>query len=256
MAQLGGFPLLFLFLGGVGVVFLANEIGWRLGNRNEGKGVSNHIAALEQVLLGMVGLMVGFSFLMALTRFDARREATVNLANAIGTTALRARLLPEPARKETMKLLREYAEMRTALSTTEKARAVLLARSNEIHEALWQRVETLSVKDKEMVPTGLFIQTLNEMIDNQAKRLAALRNQIPEEIIIALFAICAVSCGFSGYANRLDPVRSRLPSLITATLVSVVIYLIIDLDSPRAGILKEDVRPMIDLVASMPVIPD
>ncbi|MBR0696313.1 hypothetical protein [Bradyrhizobium lablabi] len=256
MGQLYGFPLLFVFLGGVAVVFLAHEIGWRLGKRNEGKGVSNHLAALEQVLLGMVGLMVGFSFLMALTRFDARREATVNLANAIGTTALRARLLPEPTRKETLKLLREYAEMRTALSTTEQARVVLLARSNEIHEALWQRVETLSVKDKEMVPTGLFIQTLNEMIDNQAKRLAELRNQIPEEIIIALFAICAVSCGFSGYANRLDPLRSRLPSLITAALVSVVIYLIIDLDSPRAGILREDVRPMIDLVKGLPVITD
>jgi hypothetical protein len=256
MAQLYGFPLLFLFLGGVGVVFLAHEIGWRLGKRNEGKGVSNHLAALEQVLLGMVGLMVGFSFLMGLTRFDARREATVNLANAIGTMALRARLLPEPARKETLKLLREYAEMRTALSPNEKARAVILARSNEIYEALWQRVETLSVKDKEMVPTGLFIQALNEMIDSHGRRIAALRNQIPEEILITLFAICAVSCGFSGYVNRLDPLRSRLPSLITAMLVSAVVYLIVDLDSPRAGVLREDVRPMIDLVASMPAIPD
>ncbi|MBR0753938.1 hypothetical protein JQ604_17275 [Bradyrhizobium jicamae] len=256
MAQLYGFPLLFLFLGGVGVVFLAHEIGWQLGKRNEGKGVSNHLAALEQVLLGMVALMVGFSFLMALTRFDARREATVNLANAIGTTALRARLLPEPTRTETLKLLRENAEMRTALSTSEKARTVLLARTNEIQEKLWEHAKTLSANDKEMVPTGLFIQSLNEMIDNQAKRLAELRNQIPEEIMAALFAICAISCGFAGYANRLDPLRSRWPSLTTATLVSAVIFLIIDLDSPRAGFLKEDVRPMVDLVAGMPVIPD
>ncbi|MBR0695960.1 hypothetical protein [Bradyrhizobium lablabi] len=204
----------------------------------------------------MVALMVGFSFLMALTRFEARREATVALANAIGTTALRAQLLPEPTRTEALKLLREYAQMRTAaLTTTEKARVVFYARTAEIHEKLWQQVKTLSTKDN-IVPSLLYIQSLNEMIDNQAKRLGELRNQIPEEIMIALFAICAAACGFSGYANRLDPLRSRLPSLITATLIAFVIFVIVDLDSPRGGFLREDVRPMIDLVASMPVIPD
>lgn len=256
MGQLSGYPLLLVFLGGVCAVFLACEIGWQLGKRNESKGVSNHIAALEQVLLGMVALMVGFSFLMALTRFEARREATVNLANAIGTTALRARLLPEPTGTETLKLLREYAQMRTALSTSDKARTALLARTNEIQEKLWQHANTLSAKDKEIVPTGLFIQSLNEMIDNQAKRLAELRNQIPAEILIALFAIASASCGFAGYASRLDPLRSRLPAVMIATSVSAVILVIIDLDSPRAGLLKEDVRPMIDLVAGLPVIKD
>ncbi|KGT72849.1 hypothetical protein MA20_47925 [Bradyrhizobium japonicum] len=244
---------LHVFLGGVGVVLLACVIGWRLGKRHEGKGVSNHIAALEQVLIGLVALMVGFSFLMGLTRFDARRDAVVNLANAVGTTALRARLLPEPARKETMKLLREYAEMRASVSGRREG---ILPRSYEIHEMLWQHVETLSVKDKEMVPIGLFTQALNEMIDSQGRRLAALRNQIPESVLIALFAITAVSSGFASYASRLDPLRTRVPVVITATLVITVIFLIIDLDSPRGGIMKEDLRPMIDLVAGLPVIKD
>jgi hypothetical protein len=106
----------------------------------------------------------------------------VNEANAIGTTALRARLLPAPHNVETNKLLQEYVRIRLditqrVVSTTELNAAV--ARSNEIQEALWQQAKIVASKDKEVVPTGLFIQTLNEMIDNQAKRLDAFRNQVP-----------------------------------------------------------------------------
>jgi hypothetical protein len=100
------------FLVGVIFVLLACEIGWRLGKRNEGHGVGGNISALEQSLLGLLALMVGFTFLMALTRFEARREAVLNEANTTGTTALRARLLPEPHRTASLKLLREYAQMR------------------------------------------------------------------------------------------------------------------------------------------------
>ena len=81
------------------------------GHTDRGHGASGNISALEQSLLGFLALMVGFTFLMALTRFETRREAVLNEANAIGTTALRARLLPEPHRAESLKLLREYAQI-------------------------------------------------------------------------------------------------------------------------------------------------
>ena len=80
---------LVVFLIGVAIVFLASEFGWRVGTRTEDRGVSGNISALEQSLLGLLALIVGFTFLMALTRFEARREAVLNEANAIGTTALR-----------------------------------------------------------------------------------------------------------------------------------------------------------------------
>src|SRR3954464_6855063 len=129
---------------------------------------------------------------MALTRFEARRDAVLNEANAIGTTALRARLLPEPQRTEALKLLREYAQLRVDYIPTGKSLAefpALIERSNQIQEALWQQVKALASKDNSMVPTGLFIQTLNEMIDNQGKRLAALRNYIPNIVLLLLFGI-------------------------------------------------------------------
>ena len=120
--------------------------------------------------------MIGFTFLMALTRFEERREAVLIVAIAIGTSALRARLLPEPHRTEILKLLREYAQIRVDYIPSGKSFAELptiIGRSNAIHEALWQQAKAAAAQDKNMVPTGLFIQALNDMIDNQGKRLAA-----------------------------------------------------------------------------------
>src|SRR5207244_13373619 len=173
-----------------------------------------NISALEQSLLGLLALIVGFTFLMALTRFEARREAVLNEANAIGTTALRARLLPEPHRTESLKLLREYAQIRIDYIPTGKSFAelpTLIDRSNNIKEALWQQVKALSAKNNNMVPTGLFIQALNEMIDNQGKRLSALRNYIPDVVLLSLFGIGAVVCGFVGYVCVFVLLQSCMP---------------------------------------------
>jgi hypothetical protein len=259
MTYFYNYPLLSIFLVGVVIVFLACEIGWQLGRWKDGHGVGGNIAAVEQSLLGLLALMVGFSFLMALTRFETRREAVLYEANAIGTTALRARLLPEPHRTESLKLLREYAQIRVNDIPSGKSLTQLsnvISRSNQIHEELWQQVKALSAKDNNMVPTGLFIQTLNDMIDNQAKRLSILRNQIPEPILFSLFAIAAISCGFAGYASRLDPLRTRLPAVITAALVSAVIFVILDLGAPSAGLIKIDQQSMIDTAASLSAFTD
>jgi hypothetical protein len=250
---------LIIFLVGIAVVFLVSEFGWRLGTRTEGHGASGNISALEQSLLGLLALMVGFTFLMALTRFETRREAVLNEANAIGTTALRARLLPEPHRTESLKLLREYAQIRIDYLPTGKSFAelpALIDHSNNIQAALWQEVKALSARDNNMVPTGLFIQALNEMIDNQGKRLSALRNDIPSIVLLSLFGMSAVACGFAGYASGLDPLRTRLPVFITAFLVCSVIFIILDLDRPNVGFITISQQPMIDTVASLSAFSD
>src|SRR3954452_15820499 len=243
-----GYSLLLIFVFGLSVVFAATEFGWQVGVRAEGAGGSN-IGVLEQSLLGLLALMIGFTFAMALTRFEARRDAVLLEANAIGTTALRARLLPEPHRTEALKLLREYTQMRVDYIPTGKSFAELpelIERSSKIQEALWQQAKTLATKNNEMVPTGLFIQTLNEMIDDQGKRLAALRNFIPNIVLLLLFGITAAACGFAGYASGLEPRRTRFPVLITGFLVCAVIYVILDLDRPNVGFITISQHPIID----------
>jgi hypothetical protein len=107
-------------------------------------------------------------------------------------------------------------------------------RSNSIQEALWQHAKVIVAKDNSMVPTGLF-QTLNEMIDDQEKRLAAFRNRVPNVVPLGLFGIAAIAGGFAGYASGLDPKRNRLPVYTMGFLVSAVILLIFDLDR-RGGL--------------------
>jgi hypothetical protein len=245
------YNLLLIFLISLVVVLGAGEVGRALGVR-EKRGYS--VATLEAAVLGLLALMISFTFAMALSRYEARREAVLNEANAIGTAALRARLLPAPYNSNVLKLLREYVQVRLDVSngalTQEKLNAAI-NRSNAIHEALWQQVKLVTAQDKAIVPTGVFIQSLNEMIDSQGKRLSAAFNQVPNTVLLALYGIAAVASGFSGYASGLASKRTRLPVLIVGTLICVVILLIQDIDRPYGGFIRVSQQPMVDTAASL-----
>jgi hypothetical protein len=256
--ELYDYSLPTVFLVGLAVVLAASEIGHRFGVRAAARG-GDDVSTLESAVLGLLALMIGFTFAMALARFEARRDAVLNEANAIGTTALRARLFPEPHRTESLKLLREYVKIRLDVTddqVSRKEQVAAIDRSNVLQEALWQQAKAMAAKDSGMVPTGLFIQTLNEMIDNHGKRLAALRNRVPNIVLLSLFGIAAVAGGFTGYATGLDARRARLPVYLIGLLVSVVILLILDLDRPSSGFIKVSQQPMVDTAASIAAFPD
>jgi len=258
MIDLFNYSLLTIFLVGLAVILGASEIGYRVGAQTGGQG-SNNVSTLEGAVLGLLALMIGFTFAMALSRFEARREAVLNEANAIGTTALRARLLPEPHRTETLKLLREYVKIRLDITQHPPAQTELTAaidRSNALQEALWQQAKAMTAKDSGVVPTGLFIQALNEMIDNQGKRLAAVFNKVPSIVLLALFGVAAVANAFAGYASGLEANRTRWPVYLTGFVISAVILLILDLDRPGAGFILVSQQPMIDTAASIAAFPD
>lgn len=258
MFDLYNYPLLMVFVVGLVVVLAVSEVGWQLGMRAEGRGSSN-LTTLESAMLGLLALMIAFTFSMALSRFEARRDAVLNEANAIGTTALRARLLPEPHRTETLKLLREYVQIRLDIvrsGTSLAERMAVVDRSNALQEALWQQTKAMAAKDKGLIPTGLFIQSLNVMIDDQGKRLAALRSRVPNIVLLALFAIAAVAGAFAGFASGLEAKRSRLPVYVMGVVVSAVIFIILDLDRPSAGFITNNQQPMIDTAATISAFPE
>ena len=247
-----------IFLVGLATIFAASEVGWQLGVRRAGRAGGN-VPTLESAMLGLLALIIGFTFAMALSRFEARRAAVLNEANAIGTTALRARLLPEPHRADILKLLKEYVQIRVDFVQSSPSLAeprTVVDRSNVIQEALWQHAKAIVAKDNSMVPTGLFIQTLNEMIDDQEKRLAAFRNRVPNVVLLGLFGIAAIVGGFAGYVSGLDPKRNRLPVYIMGFLVSAVILLIFDLDRPSNGFIRNDQQSMIDVAANISAFSD
>ncbi len=261
MFDLYNYSLLTVFLIGLAAILAAIEIGRVLGLHAAGQGgdaasklEDDNLSTLEGAVLGLLALMIAFTFAMALSRFEARRDAILSEANAIGTTALRARLLPEPHSTETLKLLKEYVKIRLDITQGLASSAELAAaidRSNTLEEALWQHAKAVAAKDNNMVPTGLFIQTLNEMIDNQGKRLAVFRNRVPNIVFLTLFGVAAIAHAFAGYASGFAARSGRLPMYVAGFLVSAVILLIVDLDRPNAGLIEVSQQPMIDTAASI-----
>jgi hypothetical protein len=257
-AILQDYSLLTIFLASIVVLLAASEAGRFIGGRAAG-GAGDDVSTLEGAMLGLLALMIGFTFAMTLSRFEARRDAVLAEANAIGTTALRARLLPPPHNIEINKLLREYVKVRLDITQRVASAAELdaaIARSSAIHEALWQQTKLVAAKDNAMVPTGLFIETLNEMIDDHAKRLEALRNRVPNIVLAALYGVAIVACALAGYGNGLETRRVRLPVYTTAILIAAVILLIADLDRPTTGFIKASQQPMIDVAASIATFND
>ncbi|MGO9768271.1 MAG: hypothetical protein ACLPSW_01725 [Roseiarcus sp.] len=205
-------------------------------------------------MLGLLALMLGFTFAMALTRFDERREGVLIQANAIGTACLRAGLLPGPHGVESVKLFRDYVQVRLDLAKhvpTPVEFNAAIARSNEIQAALWQQAKAVMGKDNAMVPTGLYIQALNETFDNQEKRLTAFRTHVPNTVLLALYGIAILAIGFAAYASGLERRRWRLPIYVMAFIVAAVILLIQDIDRPGAGFVSVSQQPMIDTAASI-----
>ena len=250
-------PLPVIFLVGLALIWGVSELGWRLGKRSDGH--STNIGTLESATAGLLALIIGFTFAMALSRFEARRDAVVQEANAIGTTALRARLLPEPHRAESLKLLREYVKVRIDALQSGHSFADLNAtveRSNAVQEALWKQVRAVAEIDKAIVPTGLFIQSVNQMIDAQGVRLAALRNRIPSVVLVMLYVLAAAASGFVGYASAIDPRLTRLPVVIMGLLISLVLYLIIDLDRPNNGFITNNQQAMTDVAEQIATFKD
>jgi len=253
MIDLYNYPLLSIFLVALVVILGATEIGRRLGARSGDK-ESETASMLAGAALGLLALMIGFTFAMTLSRFEARRDALLKEANAIGTTALRARMLPENQRRQVLTLLQDYVKIRLDLAERALSGAELTSaidRSNALQEKLWQQAMSAAAANEAMVPTGLFIQTLNEMIDAQETRLTALRNRVPDVVILALFAIAAVAGAFAGHASMLETGRAVIAVYVMGLVVASVIMLILDLDRPTAGFIDVSQQPMIDVARSI-----
>jgi hypothetical protein len=251
--DLANYPLPLIFVASLLAIFVATEIGRQLGllaSRQQRESIST----IEAAILGLLALLIAFTFSMALSLYEARRDALLNEANAIGTAALRARLLPTPYKTECLKLLREYIQIRLDIArsiASPSEIASVVARSSAIQEALWQQVKEMAAKDSGMVPTGLLIQSLNEMIDDQEKLLIANANRVPNIILMALYGVAIFAGAISGYGSGLEVQRARLPIYAMAVLVAAMILLIQDLDRPSAGFIKVSQQPMLDAAANI-----
>jgi hypothetical protein len=248
------FPLWALFLATVAVVIASIEGGYRLGRHRRRGGEPEKeapVGAIVAATLGLLAFMLAFTFGLAASRFDERRQIVLEESNAIGTAYLRAGLLPQPDSGAIRNLFRVYVDAR--LQAVQPGRLDdAISDSVKLHRALWSQASEVAAKDTRSIMTGLFIQSLNEVIDLHAKRVMyGLRNRIPEMVWLALYSIAILSMAALGYQEGLSGSRRSIAVFALALTFSAVIGLIADLDRPQEGLLRVSQRAMIDLRESM-----
>jgi hypothetical protein len=241
------------FLASFIIILAAADVGRRLGrriHRRDPEAGGSHVGTLQSALLGLLSLMIGFTFSLALSRFEARKAAVVDEANAIGTTVLRAKLLSEPIASETTGLLHRCVDLRIALSdddATPMQRSDAIHASLQLQDELWRQGVALMARDPTANSSRLFLEALNEISDVHTRRLAADRNHVPEAAFLLLYAIATVALGFTGFAGGAMGKRSVGPNTVMALTIAMVIALVADLDRPRHGLITVGREPLIDL---------
>jgi hypothetical protein len=242
-------PIWGVFLANVAVVLAAIEGGFRLGQyrRRRLEEDKPPVGEVVAATLALLAFLLAFTFGLAASRFDVRRGLVIDEANAIGTTYLRAGLLPEPHRTGVRTLLREYVDVRLEAVQPGKL-SESIRRSGELHARLWAHAVAVGEKNPGSIVVGLFIGSLNEVIDLHTKRLAlGVRNRIPGPIWAALYFVTIIGTSVMGYHSGLAGLGRSLANLALVLAFTAVMTLIADLDRPQDGLLRVSQQVMVDL---------
>jgi hypothetical protein len=257
MGQITGYTIwvLALFAGMLCLV----EIGRRIGLRRMATDPEGGLAgfgAIEGAVFGLLGLLVAFTFSGAASRFDSRRQLIVEETNAVGTAYLRLDLLPNEEKMAMRKLFREYVDERLEayrkLPDIEAARAEL-AKSLDLQRTIWDRAVDACRKSGSRPASMLLLPALNQMIDITTTRTMTLQIHPPVIIFVMLGVLALVSSLFAGYGMAKGKRRSWFHAVGFALILALTVYVIIDIEYPRLGIIQVNAfdQTLLDLRKSM-----
>jgi len=212
---------------------------------------------LQAALLGFMALIMAFGLSLAVGRYEGRRAALVDEANAIGTTYLRAQTLREPGRGQSIALLRRYAAVELQLAHTvpdSPAERRVEASADDLQRQLWAIAgQAIGAAPVASAPR-LYLESLNATIDAQGVRVAAFSNRVPTPVLLLELVGAAVALGLLAvYLAILG--RGVVPVLLSATLVTAILLVTFDLDRPTRGFIRDPTTPMNNLVVEMALPP-
>jgi hypothetical protein len=250
--------VLFLLAAGLMVCMLAAmEIGWRRGNRRvlrDPEGAEKGTTTTDSAVFALFGLLLAFTFSGAAQRFVDRRDLINDEANAIGTAYLRTSLLPADAQPALRALYRHYVEVRL------KAPAVAMENgideTPEVQNQIWKlTIDALQQREGQPIVQSV-LDPVNEMFDITSTRLLASRTHPPAFIYLLLVGMSLI-CGFlGGYNMGVSRRRHVLHAIAFSVCISSVIYLIIDVEFPRVGLIQVGYADnvLLNLLSSMPPV--
>jgi hypothetical protein len=203
-----------------------------------------------------MGLLIAFTFTGAANRFHDRREMITQHVNAIGTAWLRLDLLPDQDRDKARDLFRRYLD--TVLETTrdlssEKSSMASLARLNAIQQEIWDHLVDATKRDRSLPLAQTVLPPANEMFDLGNSRLLASRQHPPVAVFAMLGALVLVSGLLAGFGMAKSDRQSPLHVIGFAAIMALSIYLILDIEFPRLGLIRIDAfdQALLELRASM-----
>ncbi len=239
--------LLLLFLAAAEIGFACHR---RFGGRHDGSEDEKQVLSTALLVLA---LLLGFTFSMALERYDERRQLVVQEANDIGTAWLRAGLVPGPTGPALQNALRDYAGLRqTSPLPSETAKlAAAAAQRNRVWALAAQAQAGL-----DGARAASLISAVNAVLDTGTQREKAVAARVPGEVMLLLVLFSLVTCFLHGYvlaAHGND--HHRVASGILFLLMGLTIMLILDLDRPSNGAILVDQSAMQALVAGLAPVP-
>jgi len=235
----------------------ANEIGFRAGGRSRERETETSRAAattLKGSVFGLVALLLGFSFSATTSRYDLRQRLVLDQANAVGTCQLRAGLLEESSRERIRTALRHYVRAHLEYATAGDDRAALARTSAEIDRILadlWTAVEEANRRSPDAVRNSLIVPAANEVIDLSSTRAWAGRNHLPVPVITLLLASVLVSSLLLGHSSGQAGRRHIGLWLASNLILALVMYVVLDFDRPRRGLIRVDQAPLVELESAM-----
>ncbi len=239
------------------VVLIAIEMGYRLGHavhRRSEEEKESPVSAISGSILGLLAFILAFTFGIVADRYDARKALVREEANAIRTTWLRSDFLTESDRGQAQVLLRDYVETRLAAVRSrdlEQIRQVLVE-SGRIQRELWDMAVANSRLDLNSDIGALYLESLNEVFDIHALRVAVgVQTRIPNGIWVVLYTLIILGMAGVGYQTAIAGSRRSWATPILALSFAMVIALVISLDRPVAGYFKVPQQPLVDLQAWM-----
>jgi len=250
-----------LFLG----MLLFLEIGRRAGLRRmkEDSGTAGEgVGAVDGAVFALLGLLIAFTFSGASSRFDARRQLIVEETNDIGTAYLRLDLLPtdlQPALRESFRsyldarieVYRKISEIAVGKESLSKE---ALVKANELQTQIWrQAVAASRAEGASLAAPLLLLPALNAMIDITTTRTTATQMHPPTVVFVMLFGLALAASLLAGYGMIGGKLRSWLHMLGFALVMAIAIYVILDIEYPRLGLIRVDAfdQALIDLRESM-----
>jgi hypothetical protein len=243
----------------LGVVLGSTLVGIALGRwlAKHSDALREPFGVLQAALFGLVALVLAFSLAQAVGRYDARRTAVIDDANAIGTTYLRAQTLAEPIRARSLQLLQRYTDTSIRLSETvpdTRDEREAIADGTRLQRELWRlAAQALADSPRDSAPR-LYTETLNEVINLRTVRISFLSSRVPGEVLAVELLGAALGLALLGLYLAMFP-RGVASVILAAVLVSALLFVTFDLDRPTRGLIRVPDRPLTDLRASMELPP-